>query len=218
MSHSSANANQSAALWLISMVASVMIAIGISTLVPVKNTGGEALFVRTMVQTPMGPKYGHGSGIYLGNGFVLTAAHVARDEDQLWVKQGELLFPLELIWSDEDEDYALLRLTEHYTHSLFKADKVSCVPPELGQDLIIKGFPADLNQTVVRGYIAGKEQKLDHWAHAWPMIAGIFYGNSGGPVYNTRGEVIGISVGLLDTPVAVMSPIYVICPKLPRGT
>jgi len=159
---------------------------------------------------------GHCSGAYLGNGFAITAYHCLEDTPPEW-QGGDLKFNLDVVWTSKDHDMALLRNTE--IDKMFpglQATKFTCVVPEVGDAITAAGYPADLGLVHIRGYVAGKAKEVGRWKSGVPAILPIFFGNSGGPAYNSRGEMFALTVGLLDTPISILTPLSAVCDILPR--
>lgn len=86
---------------------------------------------------------------------------------------------------DQEEDLALLRLVEGKLshHATF-----STIEPSIDDDIRVVGYAANGGEsiTVTRGIISGKENGL------YKFDANVDHGNSGGGMFNDRGEFIGI--------------------------
>ena len=133
---------------------------------------------------------GHGSGFIISTeGHILTNYHVIDGEKELTIKfENGFEFPAEVISFDEEYDVALLKIKG----SGFKGLPLNTNMAGVGTDVTAIGTPAkiELGQTVTKGIISGKRE----------IEGKIFYqtdvsvspGNSGGPLINAKGEVIGI--------------------------
>jgi len=164
---------------------------------------------------------GHGSGVYVGNGYVLTAAHVAvnglvqpitvsRQRDAAWTDS----YDAKVVWIDQVRDFAILKINA--VEVTFKAAKIECTEPTLGQDVTVAGWPADLGLVISKGYIAGGKATRAIWEQSFIMVGAIFFGNSGGPVYADSGRVIGLAVGMLQgSSLGIVIPTSVVCEVLP---
>lgn len=142
---------------------------------------------------------GIGSGVIIsGDGEILTAAHVVNDAEKITVRffNGEEI-PAKVIRSAPMADLALIVLSwmpKKYTVAqLGDSDKVS-----VGEQIIIVGAPYGLEHSLSVGHISGrKEQKTRTSGFTlnefFQTDASINQGNSGGPMFNLKGEVIGIS-------------------------
>lgn len=140
-----------------------------------------------------------GSGfIFRKDGYILTNDHVVRDAIAI---RARLLdgsaFDAKLIGTDRNTDIAVLKIDaneEYPVLQLADSEKV-----QVGQFAIAIGNPFQLNHTVTTGIVSGKERVI---LPEFGMIryqdfiqtdAWINTGNSGGPLLNIHGEVIGIN-------------------------
>ena len=135
----------------------------------------------------------HGSGVIVGDGyFVVTNAHVVSDalgdvEVAHYQEVGPRVVTYgSIIYVDEFVDLALIRLTA----PLGPPVNVSFGTPELGEDLVIGGFPAMGGETLtaITGTVAG----FDSDGLTIKFDGEIGQGNSGGPALNTKGQLVGI--------------------------
>ena len=139
---------------------------------------------------------GTGSGFIISeDGYVITNYHVVNGADELTVTThlGEE-YDAELIGSDEINDVALLKL-----------DADGLDPVEIGSsddllvgDMVIAiGNPlGELTATATVGYVSGKDRSVTTDGTMINMLqtdAAINSGNSGGPLFNMKGQVIGIT-------------------------
>lgn len=172
---------------------------------------------------------GHGSGVYIGDGYVLTAAHVAEGADKDGTVQVNRprsdsdswndSWTAEVLWTDKRQDFALLKLRAIMDESGVPAAVVSCEPLKMQQPVTIVGWPLSLGRIQSRGYVASKEDKQPpHWAHAYVVVAPVTFGNSGGPVYDDAGKVVGLAVGIVDgTSLSFVIPTFRVCSQLPHS-
>ena len=137
-----------------------------------------------------------GSGFIISeDGYVLTNYHVIEDSESVTVvtHSGEQL-PASIICSDSANDVALLKVegsglpavTLGSGEDLSVGDQVAAIGNPLGE----------LTSTMTVGYISGKERAVTTDGTTIHMIqtdAAINSGNSGGPLFNMKGEVIGIT-------------------------
>jgi serine protease Do len=141
------------------------------------------------------PVRGEGSGfIVSANGVILTNAHVVRDADEVTVKlQDRREYRAKVLGSDPKTDVAVLKID---------AKNLPVVPIgnsrnlQVGEWVLAIGSPYGLESTVTAGVVSAKGRTLG------PEDSGVSFiqtdvavnpGNSGGPLFNTRGEVIGIN-------------------------
>jgi serine protease Do len=152
---------------------------------------------RSTVQVFNGRRAGSGSGlVWNRSGLVLTNAHVARSstaEIELWDGRR---FPAQVVLRDPWRDLALLRTTATDLHPAVIGDSDTARPGELvlavGNPL---GFSGALSTGVVHsiGPIRGMGRRP--WIRAGVQLAP---GNSGGPLANAQGHVIGINTAIVD--------------------
>lgn len=171
-----------------------------------------------------------GSGVYLGDGIVLTARHVVAAQDdnptasfnKVWVTtyDGQTV-RAQVEWVSVDTDVAVLSvapLTE-------PAVKLSCDTTYVGERITVVGNPfMALLWAVTDGTIAGdrpmpaeyqNELAALGWQSMIPFSATIEPGNSGGPAFDAKGHVVGIVVAKLDN-LSGLIPSAQICRYLPE--
>lgn len=169
---------------------------------------------------------GVGSGFYIGNGKIVTAAHVARhlhDGDKKAVDEDGHEYEVVVLWEDEEYDIAVLQVKgaepprEHIA-------ELSCRMPIVGEKITIEGNPLDFHFVRTDGTVAS----IVHLGGTFPMWHEWFFGditalpgNSGGPVYEQHGRVIGVLVGALvkngvPVHVSIIVPAGVVCRLLGR--
>ena len=141
---------------------------------------------------------GLGSGFLVDDeGHVMTAAHVVQTADLVRVEfSNGFRTTAAIIASDPVKDVALLKLDEMPESisplKLGNSDKV-----EIGEEVFVIGAPYGLSHTLTVGHISGRHANDDEMmgavkAETFQSDAAINQGNSGGPMFNQRGEVIGI--------------------------
>lgn len=137
---------------------------------------------------------GHGSGVHIGNGYVLTAAHVlGNGEPKLKLDDGSEQ-PATVLWQNKGHDVALLR-----TDATMAAAPLSCTALYDGQTIIAKGNPSQLEFVSSAGRVVGTPREVGPWKVAVVVDMTIVMGMSGGPTLDAAGRVVGINVGVLST-------------------
>jgi serine protease Do len=137
--------------------------------------------------------YGAGSGFIVSpDGVILTNAHVVRDADEVTVKlQDRREFRAKVLGSDPKTDVAVLKI---------EAKNLPVVPIgntrnlQVGEWVLAIGSPYGLESSVTAGVVSAKGRSLPN--DPVPFIqtdVAVNPGNSGGPLFNTRGEVVGIN-------------------------
>jgi S1-C subfamily serine protease len=141
---------------------------------------------------------GLGSGVLISDdGKVLTAAHVVQSADQVLVEflDGKLI-PARVMNSEVYADVALLQLERTPAGAIAAkigdSDKV-----DVGDEILVVGAPYGLRHTLTVGHISGRRISNDRMVSMRAMEflqtdAAINTGNSGGPMFNLAGEVVGI--------------------------
>ena len=141
---------------------------------------------------------GLGSGVLISNdGKVLTAAHVVQTADVACVEfpDGQVIIA-RVIGSDVRSDVALLQLKEMPKGvapvTLGDSDKV-----EVGDQIFVIGAPYGISQTLSFGHLSGRHRlpSINESATLVEFLqtdAAINGGNSGGPMFDMEGNVIGI--------------------------
>ena len=140
-------------------------------------------------------RQGIGSGFILDEeGYIVTNHHVIDDADAVTVRLDDRReFTAEIVGSDPQTDLALLKVDAEgglpYV-ALGDSDAV-----RVGEDVFAVGNPFGLGGTVTTGIVSATGRNI----HAGPYAdfiqtdAAINRGNSGGPLFNMDGEVIGVN-------------------------
>ena len=134
-----------------------------------------------------------GSGVIVSKeGHILTNYHVIADMDKIQVELYDgRVEPAEIVGTDPDTDIAVLKIkADNVTPLLLgNSDEV-----KVGQMVFAVGNPLGLQETVTRGIISAKSRVVDDSSlEYFQTDAAINEGNSGGPLVNLRGEIIGIN-------------------------
>lgn len=148
---------------------------------------------------------GHGSGVHIGNRFVITAAHVVGQESEvvLSTSKGDD-HPADVLWVNSAHDVALLRSRDELGSDV---SRLACdSAPQIGQRIEAIGNPGKLKFVHSWGRVAGPVEELFRWKVAFIADLGIAPGSSGGPVIDERGRVAGIVVGVSVTYLGGMVP------------
>ena len=140
------------------------------------------------------PTHGLGSGFIVSpDGIIMTNAHVVRDAREVTVKLNDRReFRAKVLGSDPKTDIAVLKID---------ASKLPVVPLgqsndlKVGEWVLAIGSPYGFDSTVTAGVVSAKGRSLPDDSNV-PFIqtdVAVNPGNSGGPLFNTRGEVVGIN-------------------------
>jgi serine protease Do len=145
---------------------------------------------------------GLGSGVLIRDNMVLTAAHVVANADQIMVQffDGEAVEATVTSLS-RYADVAVITLKKSPAHPqvavIGNSDEA-----RIGEDIFVIGAPMGLPYSLSSGIISGKhtETNLSNNGKSLEFFqtdASINTGNSGGPMFNFKGEVIGIVSSIL---------------------
>lgn len=145
---------------------------------------------------------GHGSGVHIGDGLILTAAHVASEGATVKLRLDDgTSRDATVLWASKASDVALLRTGPDGLAS----SPLSCAPPVIGQAVTAYGSPLEVEFIHTYGHIVGPAVKRGPWDAVATVDMEIIPGMSGGSIKNDRGEVVGIAVGLATLPMGISS-------------
>ncbi len=145
-----------------------------------------------------GKALGYGSGfIVSANGHILTNEHVLRNGKYIEVELlGGRKFIGKALLRDSRNDLALLKIEATNLHPVKMGDSESV---ELGEWVLGIGNPYGIGQSIMIGIVSAQKRTIPGSGYP-PLIqidAAMNLGNSGGPLFNLDGEVIGINTILL---------------------
>jgi len=140
------------------------------------------------------PMRGEGSGfIVSADGLILTNAHVVDDAQKVTVKLTDRReFEARVIGSDEKSDVAVLKIDAQNLPVVRLGDPRSL---QVGEWVVAIGSPFGFENSVTAGIVSAKGRNLPDDTYV-PFIqtdVAVNPGNSGGPLFNLRGEVVGIN-------------------------
>jgi len=147
-------------------------------------------------QLPRRPVYSVGSGFVIDKaGYILTNAHVIDNAAKIVVRlnSGDE-FPAQLIGTDEETDLAVLKIEAGRELQALKLADSNQV--RVGDWVLAVGSPFGLSRTVTAGIVSQVKRETPDGSAFQQFIqtdAAINRGNSGGPLVNMRGEVIGMN-------------------------
>jgi S1-C subfamily serine protease len=146
-----------------------------------------------------------GSGVLISNdGEILTAAHLVQTADIVLVQfsSGDLI-AAKVIASEPAADVALLKLTRPSPADVLPAKLGDSDKTEVGDQIFIVGAPHGISYTLSVGYISGRRRPNLVYsglslAEFFQTDAAINQGNSGGPMFNMKGEVVGVVSAIIS--------------------
>lgn len=135
---------------------------------------------------------GVGSGFIIeSNGFILTNAHVIEGATTIYVTLPDKReFKAKLIGTDKRTDVALVKIEATGLPRLTIGDSSKV---RVGEWVLAIGSPFGLENTVTAGIVSAKSRDTGDYLPFIQTDVAVNPGNSGGPLLNTRGEVIGIN-------------------------
>ncbi len=137
---------------------------------------------------------GMGSGFIVSpDGIILTNAHVVANADEVTVRLTDHReFKAKVLGADKRTDVAVLKVD---ATNLPTVRTGSSENARVGEWVVAIGAPFGLDNTVTSGIISAKGRSLpgDSYVPFIQTDAAVNPGNSGGPLFNMRGEVIGIN-------------------------
>jgi serine protease Do len=140
------------------------------------------------------PVRGQGSGfIVSADGVILTNAHVVRDAKDVRVKLTDRReFDAKVLGSDPKTDIAVLKID---AKNLPTAPLGSARDLQVGQWVLAIGSPFGFENSVTAGVVSAKGRSLpdDSFVPFIQTDVAVNPGNSGGPLFNAQGQVVGIN-------------------------
>ncbi|MBM3298886.1 MAG: trypsin-like peptidase domain-containing protein, partial [Deltaproteobacteria bacterium] len=157
---------------------------------PLKNLG--------MSGDPDAKAMGYGSGFVVGsNGLILTNEHVLRNGTRIEVELlGGKKYGARIVHKDSKNDLALLKIEATNLRPVTMGDSDQV---ELGEWVVGIGNPYGIGQSIMIGIVSAQKRMIP--GSGYPALiqidAAMNLGNSGGPLFNLDGEVVGINTILL---------------------
>ncbi|WP_457446790.1 Do family serine endopeptidase [Roseateles sp. P5_E4] len=145
------------------------------------------------------PFRGQGSGFIISSdGVVLTNAHVVRDAKQVTVKLSDRReFSAKVLGSDPATDIAVLKLDAKGLPTVQLGDPKQV---QVGDYVLAIGAPYGFEQTATQGIVSAKGRSLpgDSVVPFIQTDAAVNPGNSGGPLFDAAGRVVGVNAQIFS--------------------
>tara|TARA_B100000161_G_scaffold265351_1_gene241160 strand:+ start:1489 stop:2856 length:1368 start_codon:yes stop_codon:yes gene_type:complete len=145
------------------------------------------------------PRKGLGSGfIYKSTGLIVTNFHVIENADEIEiVLYNEKKYKANIVGTDKRTDVALLKINSDEKLKSLNIGKSENL--KIGQWVVAIGNPLGLGTTVTTGIISAKGRYVDGLGTYVDFIqtdAALNKGNSGGPLFDLNGNVIGVNTAI----------------------
>jgi len=144
---------------------------------------------------------GLGSGVIVdkNNGYVVTNNHVIKDADEIVVRLSHGLdVPARLVGADPKTDLAVLQIRTDLKVAAAWGDSDKL---DIGDWVLALGSPLGFDRTVTAGIISATERddlRINEYESFIQTDAAINVGNSGGPLIDLAGKVIGINAAVIS--------------------
>ncbi len=146
-----------------------------------------------------------GTGVFVSpNGHILTCAHLFNEGvigKITALTYNEHTYPVEILYQDVKRDLALVKIEETHTPFVKLAYPRSL---EVGQSVFAIGYPLGYDFSVSHGVISALNRDNIGIYNATQSDTFLNPGNSGGPLFNMKGELVGINSRIIppvDAPV-----------------
>ena len=173
--------------------------VNISTTEKVRSPLGDDLFSRLFEGQARRPRTALGSGFVASpDGYVVTNFHVVREAAQIMVRTADQHeHPAKMVGGDAKTDLALLKIDRTGLPTLPFGDSDRL---EVGEPVMAVGNPFGLEQTVTSGIVSAKERFIGSGPYDdfIQTDASVNPGNSGGPLVDARGALVGINSAIFS--------------------
>jgi len=150
--------------------------------------------IPTPEQGPRAPVRGAGSGfIVSADGYILTNTHVVANADEVTVRLTDRReFPAKVIGADDRTDVAVIKISAANLPTVKLGDPARL---KAGQWVLAIGSPFGFENTATAGIISATARSVpgENYVPFIQTDVPVNPGNSGGPLFNMAGEVVGIN-------------------------
>jgi len=136
---------------------------------------------------------GFGSGVFIDDNVVLTAAHILQTIGACNIELNDgTILRFDDFYIDTEEDVGFIFVDADELHIA----KISSLSRNIGDTVYLVGCPYDKNLkfTITKGILSHLDRDVFQWENLLQTDAEGGPGSSGGPLYDSEGQVIGICV------------------------
>ncbi len=172
----------------------------------IEDSKNKVVFIKSIKNNGIS----QGSGFFVSDkGHIITNSHVVKNSSAIIIKTTHgTEYVAKVLRSDSYTDLALLKIDVSKVSFFRLCDSNKL---EVGQTVIAIGAPLGLEQTVSKGIISGKRHiSLSKAKSKLQMIqtdAQMTHGNSGGPLIDLSGDVVGVNTLTLNDPGGIQGPV-----------
>jgi len=185
--------------WVVKAIAPSVVAVEMVRIVPGHRLGDEW----TSLFQPPSAVAGQGSGVIVDKeGYIVTNFHVVNGASEIHVtlSDGEEIRNVEFVGADPPSDVAVLKISPGM-RKLVSANWGDSDKLEVGDPVLAIGSPYGFAQTVTAGIVSGKNRRVVDAGQTLALNflqtdAAVNPGNSGGPLVNLKGEIVGINTAI----------------------
>jgi len=124
-----------------------------------------------------------------GKTYILSAGHLGDLTDTFFVKERDDFRSIRMVRQNKDVDLSLFEYVGEYCDLTIAP--VAVEEPKVGDRIWTVGNPAMLEDAITSGTLVRK------MGYSYFIDAKIYYGSSGGGLFNTNGELIGVNVAMI---------------------
>jgi len=161
------------------------------TISPNEDEEGEA---------PNGPGRYTGTGFIVEGGYIVTNWHVIDNNEsvEVYLENNPRPYTVTVIGSDEEIDIAVLKVDDTFPKDLPRLEwRTEKLRP--GAEVWVIGHPNGLRYSISKGIVSHLDRRVaSPWQPTIQTDAAINHGNSGGPLLDMNGKIVGVNVMLIS--------------------
>ena len=171
---------------------------------------GGAAPTTSMVKIEAMDGSSHGSGVSIGGGMFLTAAHVVEGQKSVALhNEFGVVLAANVLWVNAEYDIAALRMVGDADRPFAVESALDCRTPLIGESVMAAGNPGAEDGIFLPATVVGGERTRGNWTSIIPIASAVSPGSSGGPLYDVEGDVVGIVVGVQLAPLTIDKEVFV---------